>query len=90
MIEIYCTPTATSYLVYFTHLGNNGKSASEVMESQGRNINTIDQDSAFCSLNYAKQTVGQTRFACASSSNNANLGENGKKRRDDAEYSGHI
>lgn len=69
------------HLVYSTHLWNDGQSTPEIMKPQGGDINTVNDDPTFTSFNDAKQTVGQTRFACTSSTNNANLGKVGKQRK---------
>lgn len=68
-------------LVYSTHLWNDGESTPEIMKPQGGDVNTVNDDSTFTSFNDAKQTVGQTRFACTSSTNNANLGKVRKQEK---------
>ncbi len=65
------------YLLFSTHLWDDGKSAPEIMKPQCGDVNTIDDDSTLTSFNDAKQAVGQTGFACTSSTNNANLSKIG-------------
>lgn len=58
-----------------THLRDDGEPTPEIMEPQGGDVNTVDDDSTFTGFNDAKQAVGQTRFACTRSTNDANLGK---------------
>lgn len=60
------------------HLWYDREPVSEVMQTNCGNINIVNEDAAFSSLNDAKQAVSQARFSSSSAANYANL--NAKRR----------
>ena len=62
-----------TYVSFFLHLRDDGQSAPQVVQPQGCNVQSVNQDLPAGRLDDAEQAVSEARLPSSRPSDNANL-----------------